>query len=33
LVGTGPLVVDRTTGDLHVYGSAEHARFTAWLDD
>jgi hypothetical protein len=32
-VGTSPLVVDRATGDLHVYGSAEHAEFEGWLDE
>jgi hypothetical protein len=32
LVGTCPLVVDRTTGELHVYGSGEHAKFETWLD-
>jgi hypothetical protein len=32
LVGTSPLVIDRMTGDLHVYGSAEQIEFEAWLD-
>lgn len=33
-VGASPIVVDRTTGELHVYGSAppEHAKFVALLD-
>jgi hypothetical protein len=29
LVGTCPLVIDRVTGDLHVYGSAEFTKFGA----
>lgn len=32
LIGTCPLVIDRATGDLHVYGSGEHDKFQAWLD-
>ena len=32
VVGTSPLVVDRATGELHVYGSTEHAKFDTWLD-
>lgn len=34
LVGTCPLVVDRSTGALHKYGSApsEYEKFRAWLD-
>lgn len=32
VVGTSPLVIDRTTGELHVYGSAQHAEFDAWRD-
>lgn len=32
LVGTCPLVVERATGELHVYGSAELDKFDAWLD-
>lgn len=33
-VGASPIVVDRTTGELHIYGSApsEHAKYVAWLD-
>ena len=33
LVGACPLVVDRTTGDLHKYGSGENAAFQAWIDE
>ena len=34
-VGACPFVVDKTTGDVHVYGSApsEYDKFKAWLDD
>lgn len=34
LVGACPFVVDKATGEVHVYGSgpAEHARFKSWLD-
>jgi hypothetical protein len=31
VVGSSPIMVDRATGELHVYGSAEHAKFDAWL--
>ncbi|WP_186449666.1 YrhB domain-containing protein [Nocardioides sp. J9] len=33
VVGTCPLVIDRATGELHAYGSAEHSKFHAWLDE
>lgn len=35
LVGTCPFVVDRTTGELHKYGSGsdEHSEFVNWLDE
>lgn len=35
LIGTCPLVVDRTTGELHKYGSGpdEHSKFVTWLDE
>jgi hypothetical protein len=32
LAGTCPLVVDKATGDLHVYGSGEHSQYEVWLD-
>lgn len=34
LVGSCPIVVDKRSGDVHVYGSgpAEYAKFKAWLD-
>lgn len=32
VVGTCSLGIDRATGELHVYGSAEFAKFDAWLD-
>jgi hypothetical protein len=33
-VGSSPFVVDKTTGDVHLYGSApsEYDKFRAWLD-
>lgn len=32
VVGACPFVVDRTTGDLHKYGSGEYVEFAKWLD-
>lgn len=34
LVGSCPFVVDKTTGQLHQYGSGpdEYAKFRTWLD-
>jgi hypothetical protein len=33
-VGSSPFVVDKATGDVHLYGSApsEYDKFRAWLD-
>lgn len=35
LVGACPFVVDKASGQLHLYGSApaEYEKFVAWLDD
>ena len=35
VVGTCPFVVDKDTGDLHVYGSGpgQYEQFAAWLDE
>ena len=35
VVGACPLVVDKDTGDLHVYGSGpgQYEQFAAWLDE
>lgn len=34
-VGASPLVVDKATGELHVYGSGpeQYAAFKEWLDE
>jgi len=34
LVGTCPFVVDKVSGDVHLYGSGpdEYERFKSWLD-
>lgn len=35
LVGACPFVIEKVSGELHLYGSApdEYARFQAWLDE
>jgi hypothetical protein len=32
-VGSCPFVVDKATGDVHLYGSGEYDTFNAWLDE
>ena len=32
LVGACPFVIDKSTGELHLFGSAEYEKFQAWRD-
>jgi len=31
-VGSCPFVVDKATGEIHLYGSGQYKQFRAWLD-